>query len=272
MKANYLIIFLLFTLFFLTLPITMKGVFAVACKTERPAAPPILTSAVAHDKSVTLTWIEAQDPVTYYLLAYGMSKDNLEYGNPNIGGRGTTSFTVGSLKNGVKYYFRVQPGNGCKPGEFSNTLTAVPGLQPTISDLRIPNMSLLKGESYVLGTATSTAKVYTMKKNGYVDPVNNLAKANACAHNCKGTILLLAEVGLLTLLLFATKKGTYTSPVFSILIPVVLYVIYYLTSYACPSKTFICHFYLPLSIVIYIFFLVMQKRNFIHNYVKNGHD
>jgi hypothetical protein len=48
-----------------------------------------------------------------------------------MGGQGTTSYTVGNLATGKKYYFVVRAGNGCTPGTFSNELSAVAGETPT---------------------------------------------------------------------------------------------------------------------------------------------
>lgn len=83
----------------------------------------------AHD--ITLTWTDASDPVSYYLLSYGIAPGQYIYGNPNVGGQGTTSYTVGGLTTGKQYYFVVRAGNGCTPGTFSNELFAVAGQTPT---------------------------------------------------------------------------------------------------------------------------------------------
>lgn len=105
---------------------------AGACTDAAPGSTAQLTSAVsvgAH--SITLTWTDASNPVTYYLLSYGLSAGNYIYGVPNAGGQGTTSFTVGGLATGTKYYFVVRAVNGCTPGNYSNELSAVAGAAPT---------------------------------------------------------------------------------------------------------------------------------------------
>jgi len=99
-----------------------------ACTDAAPGGTAKLTSAVsAGPHSITLTWTDAPNPVSYYLLSYGLSSGNYMYGNPNIGGQGTTSYTVGSLATGTKYYFAIRAGNGCSPGNYSNEVFAVAG-------------------------------------------------------------------------------------------------------------------------------------------------
>lgn len=94
------------------------------CNDAKPGSTPVLTGATAATNSITLNWTESKDPLTYYLITYGLSSNNPQYGNPNIGGKGTTKFTVQNLSGGQTYYFRVRAGNGCMPGDFSNELTA----------------------------------------------------------------------------------------------------------------------------------------------------
>lgn len=105
---------------------------APVCSDTPPGGAPTLLSAVAGVNSVTLTWSKAANPVSYYLVAYGLSSGNYIYGNPNVGGPETTSYSVGNLSGGVTYYFIVRAGNGCAPGPFSNELVATPYGGPSI--------------------------------------------------------------------------------------------------------------------------------------------
>jgi hypothetical protein len=75
---------------------------------------------------VRLTWTKANNPVTYYLVTFGTKPGAQEYGNPNVGGPDTTTYTVGSLSPTQTYYFRVRAGNNCMPGDFSNELSVRP--------------------------------------------------------------------------------------------------------------------------------------------------
>lgn len=95
------------------------------CSDSSPGSSPQLTSAVAQSSSkITLTWTDASDPVSYYLISYGTTSGQYIYGNPNVGNQGTTSYTVGSLSPNRTYYFVVEAVHGCAPGSKSNELSA----------------------------------------------------------------------------------------------------------------------------------------------------
>ena len=94
------------------------------CNNAKPGSAPTLFSALGGINNVTLKWTEAADPLTYYLITYGARPGAQTYGNPNVGGKGTTGYTVSGLSGGITYYFQVRAGNGCAPGDFSNEVGA----------------------------------------------------------------------------------------------------------------------------------------------------
>ena len=124
-----------------SLPLAVNHAYGTAqppqCGDTKPGSAPSLLSAVSSGANqVTLTWSKATDPVTYYLVTFGTHPGEQLYGNPNVGGSDTTSYTVSHLSGGKNYYFKVRAGNGCKPGDYSNEvagyasggyLTGIPG-------------------------------------------------------------------------------------------------------------------------------------------------
>jgi hypothetical protein len=104
----------------------LGAISAPTCNDTAPKGAPILTGVIAGTNSATLTWLPAPAPVSYYLVAYGTSSGKYLYGNPNIGGPGTTSYTITNLSPNTTYYFVVRAGNGCAPGSFSEELSVVP--------------------------------------------------------------------------------------------------------------------------------------------------
>jgi hypothetical protein len=99
------------------------------CHDNSPSQIPQNLKAVAGQNSVTLTWDEPTDNFTYYLIAYSTNDTADTYGNPNVGSKGTKSYTVKDLSAGTKYYFKIRTGNGCAPGPFSTIVSATPGGQ-----------------------------------------------------------------------------------------------------------------------------------------------
>ena len=103
-----------------------SGSSAPVCNDTTPVGVPTILRVTPGLNSATLVWNEGTGPLSYYLITFGTQPGAQTYGNPNIGGAGTTSYTVNSLSGGTRYYFKVRSGNGCAPGGFSNEVSAVP--------------------------------------------------------------------------------------------------------------------------------------------------
>lgn len=96
------------------------------CAYGKPKGTPKITSVFAGLNTVTIAWDEPEGPLSYYLISYGTEAGKPLYGNPNIGGKGTTSYVIQNLSGGQKYYFKVRAGNNCAPGDYSEEVSATP--------------------------------------------------------------------------------------------------------------------------------------------------
>lgn len=97
---------------------------APSCNDSKPGSTPKLTQAqVVGANQVKLTWTKALNPVSHYLLSFGVKSNNPLYGDPNIGDKNTTSYVVKGLQPGATYFFKVSAVNNCTPGDTSNELS-----------------------------------------------------------------------------------------------------------------------------------------------------
>ena len=99
---------------------------APSCNDPTPNFSPQNFSAISNQNSVTLNWTKPVGNFTYYLIAFGDNINADKYGNPNIGGPDTTSYTVNGLSSDIPYYFKIRTGNGCAPGPFSGVVSVTP--------------------------------------------------------------------------------------------------------------------------------------------------
>jgi flagellar basal body-associated protein FliL len=128
------------------------------CINSPPA--PVLSSVISNsNNNATLTWVDSIDPVSNYVISYGIESKKYIYGNPNVGPQGTKSFTVGSLTGNKKYYFVVAATNNCGQGGFSNELSVVakpipvtpaPTLIPTAAPVQTPDSTPISNTTVVL--------------------------------------------------------------------------------------------------------------------------
>lgn len=254
MKSKLLLIIMI-----LLLPVMYlfagASVVEARCEDARPEDP-ILISAVPGEKSVVLTWAEPPSNVTYYVLRYGLTREEMQWGNANIGGDGTTTFTVNELENGIKYFFQIGAGNGCRPGGFSNTMSVTAGLNK--ASIRQPKLGLHK-DVQVLGIideekAKEAPKKEVIKPVAAVDP-----RQDNCAFNCNSWPLLVGEVVALVIFFYAAHKYHVVRPIFSVLIPISTILLYYQFHGMCYSYKFLCRYFIPLTITSYLLTLIFEK-------------
>lgn len=93
------------------------------CTATQPSAP-VLTSVIKSGTQATLTWTKV-NLATHYVIAYGITPTNLEYGVPNTGN--VTTYTIKSLNANTKYYFTVYAVNDCMPSAGSTIMGSVAG-------------------------------------------------------------------------------------------------------------------------------------------------
>lgn len=242
---------IIFSLSFVALFIFSQNVSFASCKDAYPPIAPVLISAVAGNESVTLTWTQEPEQFTNYLVAYGRDENSIEYGNPNIGGSDLRTYTVDNLTNGVKYYFRVKPINGCKPGKFSNKLSAVAGgYQKTVG---VPNLSLYKTVDTT--TATPTQKI---AQKGAKPKVLGAAIQKVIQPVTFTWQLLAIEALLLILYFSLTLRTQSLSLALSVFIPIATFIAFLTLNKTC-SATFFCKYFIQLDIVIFVVIVAISK-------------
>lgn len=178
------------------------SVLSPTCNDNAPGSAPTLLSATASGANqITLTWAEASSPVTYYLVSYRTPGDQ-QYGNPNIGGAGTTSYTVTNLSGGETYYFKVRAGNGCMPGVFSNELSVSPSGGVIIGSATGFQQNVLginSEESTSSGDSASITPTVSVLPTGEV-------KGTVTAVSDNKWLLFFVPFGLVLLYWFAKRK------------------------------------------------------------------
>lgn len=94
------------------------------CTNSTPLAPTGFY-AVDNNGSATLHWNQTLSDHTGYLIAFGTSPGNYQYGADNIGNE--DHYTVRSLTPNAQYCFYVRSLNGCMPGERTPEYCINPG-------------------------------------------------------------------------------------------------------------------------------------------------
>lgn len=261
-----------FLAIFFTVPLFLKYVYA-GCSDQKPGSAPILLLATSSEDSVTLAWQEAADPVSYYLLAYGTSENSFEFGLPNIGGKGTTAYTINNLSKGIKYYFKVRAGNGCKPGRFSNKLSAIPGkeIKNEPRNIVLPTLSILR-----TGLEASISPILRENRfsEGTLLSVGRATESvkGICEH-CNAGIFLVGEIIFLFsyFLISYRSKNLIFKPIYSIALPLIIYLMYLNTNGkgGCLGERFLCKYFIFINLFIYILLTVIYRQVIIARHDSN---
>jgi len=176
---------------------------STVCNDTAPSSAPINFKAIAGQNSVTLSWSKPSTTFTYYLIAFSEDASAQKYGNPNIGGPDTLSYTVNQLSAGTKYYFKIRTGNGCTPGPFSTIVSATPSGQ-VLTDL-VPEgfqENVLGAQTSLTPTPTPTIEI------GNVLGIKNLSPT-LFARYWKLFLLFLMVVASIIYFTFKKKSKRY---------------------------------------------------------------
>jgi adhesin/invasin len=176
-----------------------------------PATPALISVTSNSGNTATLTWVDSTNPVSNYLVSYGTSPGKYTYGNPNIGGQGTTSYTVGSLTAGKTYYFVVAASNVCGASSFSNEMSATIGPTPAPQ----PSPAASAGNATIVSTDAPTVTPEEIAETPSPEPVvqsgNSAIKNIAIALLASGVIIL---GGVLIGMKIKSKKDTPIPPIY----------------------------------------------------------
>lgn len=225
------------------------------CTDVNPGSAPSITGVTTVGSSVTLNWSQALEPVTHYTLAYGPAKDQLIYGAPDIGSQGTGTFTVEQLSPGQRYYFRIRAVNNCEPGDFSDTVSVVVGVNKEGNKIEIPRLSFLRQDK----TASPAVSVrHANKEKGMVVLG---ATVGECTNGCISLPILITEIIVLLSYFFLASKYSFFRPIFSPLIPLGFYFLFLFVNRNCNTYFFFCDYFGMLSLISFILILLLQKQH-----------
>lgn len=109
-------------------PRAVSPALAPACTNPKPLSAPDLFQIDARPENLILYFSPAMGPQDRYAVVYGLKPDQELWGYEFLNqSSGVVSVEIGKLQRNTRYYFKVRAGNGCQPGDWSNTLSATTG-------------------------------------------------------------------------------------------------------------------------------------------------
>jgi hypothetical protein len=96
------------------------------CSNQAPTSTPDLFQIDTTNTKATVYFAPAGMPYDNYVIRFGPTANNLLYSASFTRGfaGGVIYYTINELSPNTIYYFQVRAGNGCKPGDWGNTLSA----------------------------------------------------------------------------------------------------------------------------------------------------
>jgi hypothetical protein len=96
------------------------------CSNQAPSSTPDLFQIDTTNTKATVYFAPSGMPYDNYVIRFGPTANNLLYSASFTRGYapGVIYYTINELSPNTIYYFQVRAGNGCKPGDWGNTLSA----------------------------------------------------------------------------------------------------------------------------------------------------
>ncbi|CAN5183505.1 hypothetical protein BH11PAT1_BH11PAT1_3970 [soil metagenome] len=105
---------------------TFSSQSSSSCTSSKPESSPRLFQINATRGNATLFFSPSNNNTSSYVISYGYTSDDERFGVAfNYGSTNAAiKYTINQLESNKTYYFKVRGGNGCMPGDWSNTLKA----------------------------------------------------------------------------------------------------------------------------------------------------
>lgn len=132
-------------------PRPLSRAMAPGCTAQKPLSAPDLFQIDAKSQSLVLYFSPAIGPQDRYAILYGTAENTDLWGYEFLSkSTGAISVEIGSLQKNTRYFFKVRAGNGCMPGDWSNTLSATTGqFLPSYKWSSLPNYSSITTSDYI---------------------------------------------------------------------------------------------------------------------------